>query len=80
MLEHDAQERFRKAFADTDAAQAGELLAGLRKPWTYTPPDTLTAFLRDAKEDVRAATRNSEAWAKAGLPGAGGGQYWPPVE
>jgi len=80
MLERDAQSRFRKSFSDTDDTQATQLLAGLRKPWTYQAPDALTAFLREAKDDVRSATVNSEAWAKSGRPGAGGGQYWPPVE
>jgi hypothetical protein len=78
-LEHDAQVRFNKPFAAIDEAQAAEMLAGLRNPWTYATPDALTAFLREVKEDVRNATINSEPWARAGRP-SGGGQYWPPVE
>jgi hypothetical protein len=80
MLERDAQSRFRKSFGETDDAQATQLIAGLRKPWTYQAPDVLTAFLREAKDDIHSAAVNSEAWAKAGRPGAGGGQYWLPVE
>jgi len=79
-LERDAQGRFRKPFAETDDAQAAQCLAGLRKAWTYQAPDALTAFLREAKDDVHNAAVNSEAWTKAGRPGAGGGQYWLPVE
>src|SRR5579864_4717760 len=37
-LEHESQTRFRKTFADTDAAQADTLFAPLRQPWTYQPP------------------------------------------
>ena len=79
-LERDAQSRFRKSFSEASDAEGAELLEGLRKPWTHTPPDALTAFLREAKDDVRNASVNSEAWAKAGRPGAGGGQYWRLVE
>ena len=79
-LERDAQARFRKPFAETDDTQVAQLLAGLLKPWTYQAPDAQTAFLRDVKDDVRNAARNSEAWAKAGRPGSGGGQYWLPVD
>jgi hypothetical protein len=78
-LEYESRARFGRSFADTSDAEAAELLAPLRRPWTYVGPDALIAFLREAKEDVRNATRNSETWAKAGLPG-GGGQYWLPVE
>lgn len=78
-LESESQTRFRRSFADTSGPEAAELLAPLRRPWTQTAPDVLTAFLREAKEDIRNATRNSEAWAKAGL-GGGSGQYWLPVE
>jgi len=79
-LEHNSQQRFGKSFADANDAQAAQLIEGLRQPWTYTAPDALTAFLRDAKEDIRTAARNSEAYAKSGAPGAGGGPYWMPVE
>ena len=80
MLERDAQSRFRKSFSETTDAEAAQLLSGLRNPWTYQAPDVLTAFLREAKDDLHSAAVNSEAWAKAGRPGAGGGQYWLPVE
>lgn len=69
-----------------DAANAGKMLAPLKKPWTYEPPkDPLTRFLQAAKADIRTATQNSREWAKAaaatasagGRRGFGGvGLYW----
>lgn len=84
-LNAQSRKRFNRPFAETDAAQAGELLAPLRQPWTYdSPADALARFLRAAKQDVRIATLNSSEWSTSGGGGgrrAGGvGQYWFTVE
>ena len=81
-LNADARRRFNKAFAELDAAQATELLAPLRAPWTFDPPaDPLARFLREAKADIHTATTNSREYAAAntssGRRGFGGqGLYW----
>ena len=84
-LNAQATKRFGKAFADVTDAQATELLAPLRQPWTYEPPTDLFArFLREAKQDVRNATINSREYAMAsssgGRRGGGLGQYWYPID
>ena len=80
-----SQTRFRKAFADTDAAEADTLLAPLHQPWTFDPPaDPIARLLAAAKQDVRAATLNSFERNPAASGGSrrrgGGGLYWLPVE
>lgn len=81
-----ARRRFNRPFAETDAAQAAELLSPLRAPWTFDPPaDPLTRFLREAKNDVRTATMNSREFVTAGSSsgrrGFGGqGLYWYPLD
>lgn len=84
-LNAQATKRFGKAFAEVTEAQAGELLAPLRQPWTYEPPaDPFARFLREAKQDVRTATMNSRDYATAGSSGGrrggGIGQYWYPID
>lgn len=83
-LQTQAQKKFGKAFADLNETQAGELLAPLRKPWTYNPPpDPFERFLREAKADVRTATMNSREYSTAGSAGRRGGgmgQYWYPID
>lgn len=84
-LNAQATKRFGKAFADVTDAQAAELLAPLRQPWTYEPPaDPFARFLREAKQDVRNATINSREYATAnssgGRRGGGLGQYWYPID
>ncbi len=79
--------RFDKPFAEVDEAQAHELLAPLRQPWTPEPStDPLTVFLQRAKDDVRTATVNTQMWAEAlasrgggGRRMSGSGQYWLPL-
>lgn len=84
-LNAQARKQFNKPFADTDAAQADQLLASLRAPWTYEEPaDLIARFLRAAKADVRTATANSRA-AAGSAPGAGrrisgSGLYWYPLD
>ncbi|MBL8188386.1 MAG: gluconate 2-dehydrogenase subunit 3 family protein, partial [Acidobacteria bacterium] len=85
-LNAQATKRFGKAFAEVTDAQAAELLAPLKQPWTYEPPaDPFARFLREAKQDVRTATINSREYATAassgGRRGGGGlGQYWYPID
>ena len=84
-LNAQATKRFGKAFADVAEAQAAELLAPLKQPWTYEPPaDPFARFLREAKQDVRNATMNSREYATAsasgGRRGGGIGQYWYPID
>ena len=84
-LEHESQIRFRKAFADADAAQADTLFAPLRQFWTFEPPaDPIARLLAAAKQDVRTATFNSYERTLASSGGTrrrgGGGLYWLPVE
>jgi len=83
-LQTQAQKKFGKAFADLNETQVGELLAPLRKPWTYNPPtDPFERFLREVKADVRTATMNSREYSTAGSAGRRGGgmgQYWYPID
>jgi len=84
-LEYQSQTRFRKAFADTDAGQADTLLAPLRQPWSFEPPnDPAARLLVAAKQDVRTATFNSferNLAASGGKrPRGGGGLYWLAIE
>ncbi|HEX4950483.1 MAG TPA: gluconate 2-dehydrogenase subunit 3 family protein [Blastocatellia bacterium] len=83
-LQTQAQKKFGKAFADLNETQANELLAPLRKPWTYNPPtDPFERFLREVKADVRTATINSREYSTAGSAGRRGGgmgQYWYPID
>jgi hypothetical protein len=85
--------RFGKAFSAADDSQAHQLLAPLREPWTPEPPaDPLAHFLREAKEDVRTATVNSQPWSVANADSGGGrrrgrrgrgggaGLYWYTIE
>lgn len=85
-LNAQSRRRFGKSYADITADQAAELLAPLKRPWTYDPPaDPLERFLKDARQDVRTATTNSQEYATAETPGGGRrrggvGQYWYPID
>ncbi|MDA0207311.1 MAG: gluconate 2-dehydrogenase subunit 3 family protein [Acidobacteria bacterium] len=87
-LNFQAALRFDKPFAEVAEAQAHELLAPLRRPWTPEPSsDPLTVFLQRAKDDVRTATVNTQLWAEAvasrggsGRRMSGSGQYWLPLD
>ncbi|MBS1786546.1 MAG: gluconate 2-dehydrogenase subunit 3 family protein [Acidobacteria bacterium] len=84
-LNAQATKRFGKAFAEVTDAQAAELLAPLKQPWTYEPPaDPFARFLREVKQDVRNATMNSREYTAAsssgGRRGGGLGQYWYPID
>ena len=85
-LNAQAKKLYNKPFAETDQTQAAALMAPLKQPWTYDPPtDSLAAFLRAAKQDVRTATLNSREYASAAgnsgsRRGAGLGLYWYPLD
>jgi len=85
-LNAESRKRHQKPFADIGDAQAADLLAPLKRPWTYHPPtDPLACFLVTAKADVQTATVNSREYAASGVAGGGrrtGGQglYWNPLE
>jgi hypothetical protein len=87
-LNFQAALRFDKSFAEVAEAQAHELLAPLRQPWTPEPStDPLTVFLQRAKQGVRSATVNTQLWTEAlasrgggGRRMTGSGQYWLPLD
>jgi hypothetical protein len=85
-LNAQAAQRYRKPFAELDAAQADAVLAPLHQPWTYAPPaDPLAHFLLVAKADVRIATVNSREYNTAAASGGGRrmggtGLYWYPID
>jgi hypothetical protein len=81
-----SKQKFQKTFDALSEPQATEIMAPLRKPWTYEPsPDPLTRFLQAAKADVRIATQNSKPYslssASSGARRMGGtGLYWYPLD
>jgi hypothetical protein len=84
-LQAEARRRYRAPFEELTAQQADAILVPLHQPWTYqAPPDPLAHFLRDAKDDLIAATLNSRAFAAAQPAGSRlrnrTGTYWYPVE
>jgi len=85
-LNAQARRRFAKSFAETNAAEADQLLAPLREAWTYDlPTDPAARLLWTAKEDVRTATLNSREWSLAAASAGGGlrsgtGLYWLPID
>jgi hypothetical protein len=64
-LNGQAKKRFRKPFAEVEAAEAEDLLAPLKRTWSYAPADPVEKFLRVAHDDLRTATQNSREWAVA---------------
>jgi hypothetical protein len=83
-LNSRAHEHFGKPFASASSSQADTILAPLCQTWTAAPPDSYTAFLRAAKEDIFDGTRNSHEWIKVmskRVRSAGGlGMYWFPID
>lgn len=84
-LNSQANARFKKPFAELDAADAHAILSPLREPWTYDPPaGPLARFLREAKQDVRTATVNSREYSARAPASArrsgGAGLYWYPLD
>ncbi len=82
-LERRSKKAFNVSFASVDHAGAEKILAPLREPWT-ADPDSFTAFLRTAKQDVMQATQSSHDWIRImskRVRSAGGiGMYWFPIE
>ena len=84
-LQSESQRRYRKAFDQLSAEQSSSILAPLSQPWTYAAPaDAFARFLREAKEDLIAATVNSREYAAAqqasGRRAGGMGTYWFRIE
>jgi hypothetical protein len=84
-LNHQAQSRFKTDFKGTTASQADDILAPLRKPWTYeAPSETLQAFLVLAKDQILQGTVNSREWisavSKRDRRASGLGTYWHTID
>ena len=83
-LNGSARSQFGGPYAGINDQQARSMLAPLRAPWTYTPPeDPVARFLVTAKMDVRTATQNSLEWDQAAQADGGNGrrgQYWLPID
>ncbi|MEO7192764.1 MAG: gluconate 2-dehydrogenase subunit 3 family protein [Vicinamibacterales bacterium] len=68
-LNASARKRYQKSFAQADDAQAFELLAPMRRTWSYSPSDPVERMLRTAYRELRTATQNSREFAVAsGMP------------
>ncbi|MFL6416485.1 MAG: gluconate 2-dehydrogenase subunit 3 family protein [Bryobacteraceae bacterium] len=82
-LERRSQKSFHASFSSLDQSGAETILAPLREPWT-ADPDSFTAFLRAAKQDVIQATESSHDWIRImskRVRSAGGvGMYWFPID
>lgn len=83
-LNSESTRRYSQTFAALDAQEAAAILEPLRRPWTYEdPPDAFEHFLREAKNDVMEATRNSYEFITAASKGnrraAGMGEFWYPL-
>jgi hypothetical protein len=83
-LNGSARSQFGRPYAVIADPQAESMLAPLREPWTYRPPeDPVARFLVTAKMDVRTATQNSLEWDQAAQAESGNGrrgQYWLPID
>jgi hypothetical protein len=82
-LERRSRKALSVSFASADQVAAEKLLAPLHEPWT-ADPDSFTAFLRTAKQDVIQATESSHDWIRImskRVRSAGGvGMYWFPID
>jgi hypothetical protein len=85
-LEGTAQAKHKKAFADLDDTDAGELLQPWLRTWMsdHPPTEAHADFINIAHDDIRSATVNSKAWMKVpsvgAEPGTEQGLYWLPIE
>jgi hypothetical protein len=84
-LNQEAQSRFKTDFKATTSSQADEILAPLRRPWSYEPPpETLAAFLVLAKRQILEGTANSREWisvvSKRDRRASGLGTYWHTID
>ena len=65
-LQSEARSRFNAAFESLTPQQADGVLGPLHTAWTYAAPaDPFARFLREAKEDLIAATMSSHEWSDA---------------
>lgn len=85
-LDAEAKQHFGLSFANVSPAQADQLLRPWLRTWMtdHPPTEPYANFVNAAHDDIRTATRNSQAWteaaAAAGDKGAGMGLYWFPVD
>jgi hypothetical protein len=85
-LEGTAQAKHKKAFADLDDTNAGELLQPWLRTWMsdHPPTEAHADFINIAHDDIRSATVNSKAWMEVpsvgAEPGTERGLYWLPIE
>jgi hypothetical protein len=80
-LNAEAQRRYKKAFGEINAEQAGPILDPLKAPWSYRgPADPFAKFLLAAKNDLLTATVNSREYiavvSQRRRSAGGTGQYW----
>jgi len=83
-LNQRSEKQWHKPFAKLSASEADDILAPLRTEWSFEPPDSFTAFLHAAKDDILLGTQNSREWIRVmskRVRSAGGvGMYWHPID
>jgi hypothetical protein len=85
-LETESKQHFTISFAQTNAAQADQLIRPWLRTWmTDNPPKEPHArFINLAHSDIRTATVNSQAWSEATVAAGDRepnvGLYWFPVD
>lgn len=85
-LESDAKHHFSISFAETQPAQADQLIRPWLRAWMneHPPADPYEHFINLVHSDIRTATVNSQAWSEAatakGLRTPDMDLYWYPID
>ena len=85
-LDVDAKKQFGVSFTKVNAEQADALLRPWLRTWMvdHPPTEPFAHFINVAHEDIRTATKNSQAWSiaatSAGERAPGVGWYWSPID
>jgi len=85
-LDSEAHQRFNKSFAETDAAQADQLIRPWLQPWMneHPPTEPYELFISTVHVDIRTATVNSQPWSDAahrkGQQTPNVDLYWYPID
>lgn len=85
-LNTESKLKYKRAFAELDAAQADAVIKPWLRSWMsdHPPTEAHADFINIAHEDIRTATMNSKAWddasSAAGQDWVTGGLYWSPIE
>ena len=85
-LDAEAKKQFGVPFEKVNAEQADTLLRPWLRTWMvdHPPTEPFAHFINVAHEDIRTATRNSQAWSiaatSAGERAPGVGWYWSPID